>query len=153
METPADLNEIRLVVERAFGQLDEAVLVDALRDTGNLFASSVALVSGEIVGHAALSPAQIGGASIFALAPVAVRPDAQRRGIGAAVVRHVLESAGDSTVTVLGDPSYYSRFGFVDAAPFGMVDAFSDAPGAFQVLRPQVGLDGTIEYARPFYDL
>lgn len=49
------------------------------------------------------------------LAPLAVRPDCQRQGIGMALTRAGLNAcrlAAIEAVVVLGDPGYYSRLGF-----------------------------------------
>ena len=71
-ERPEHQGSIWHVNAQAFGQPNEADLVDALRDNGDLFASSVVLVEGEVVGHAALSIGSIGRGSLLVLAPVAV---------------------------------------------------------------------------------
>jgi putative acetyltransferase len=48
------------------------------------------------------------------LAPVAVHPNLQRRGLGSTLIRHTLlqPAISGSSVFVLGDPAYYARFGF-----------------------------------------
>lgn len=119
-EAPADWGAIRVVNRLAFGRDDEADLVDCLRRDGDVVASVVALEQGEVVGHALFSKLGLqcdDGATIraVALAPVAVRPEHQRRGIGAALIRHGLalcRARGVSAVIVLGHPDYYPRFGF-----------------------------------------
>ena len=54
-ETPEDLEAIREVHRRAFGQEDEARLVDALRDGGYARLSLVAEEGGRVVGHVLFS--------------------------------------------------------------------------------------------------
>lgn len=152
-ETPEDRSVLWHVNAEAFGRPDEADLVDALRDSGDLFASSVVLVDGQVVGHAALSTGLVGQSPVLVLAPVAVLPRHQLHGHGEAVVLHVLRAAGSSPVSVLGDPGYYGRFGFVDAERFGVRPPFAVDPGTFQLLRPEAFPTGVLEYAAPFQDL
>ena len=50
-----------------------------------------------------------------ALAPMAVRPGLQRQGVGSALVKRGIQLCRDCgyvVIVVLGDPAYYSRFGF-----------------------------------------
>src|SRR5215831_8007290 len=90
-ETPADCDAIDQVIQLAFGRPDEAGLVRNLRSDGDLLLSLVADSSPAIVGHVAFSRMFVdtGARQIAAvsLAPVAVRPDCQRMGIGAALIR------------------------------------------------------------------
>jgi putative acetyltransferase len=118
-ETPEDLEAIREVNRQAFGQEDEARLVDALRDSGYVRLSLVAEEGGRIVGHVLFSDLPIVTPAValhaLALAPVAVVPNRQRQGIGSRLVREGLRACaaeGHSVVVVLGHADYYPRFGF-----------------------------------------
>jgi putative acetyltransferase len=82
-----------------------------------LTVSLVAEVDGEVVGHVAFSPARIDGMDRrwFALGPVAVTRDLQRRGIGQRLIEAGLDALrrlGACGCVVVGDPAYYRRFGF-----------------------------------------
>lgn len=120
-ERAADIPAIRLLVTDAFrlaphSSGTEAAIVDALRAAGVLTLSLVA-AGDEVIGHVAFSPVLIDGDEIgwFGLGPLAVRPDRQRGGIGAELVREGLarvRALGARGVVVLGDPAYYGRFGF-----------------------------------------
>ena len=94
-ETPADHEAIRHVNRLAFGQDDEAGIVDALRTGELLRVSLVAEVGGRVVGHVLFSDLTIltdgGTVPALSLAPMAVRPEFQRRGVGSALVREGLE--------------------------------------------------------------
>jgi putative acetyltransferase len=130
------------VHEAAFGRPDEARLVARLRTEAHPFVSLVAERGGRVIGHVFCSPVAIegdpqagrraaGDASGVAspappaggLAPVGVLPDAQGRGAGGALVRAALEASralGWELLFLLGDPAWYTRFGFVLAAPYGL---------------------------------
>ena len=115
----ADRNAIHVVVERAFGQPLEADLVDRLATDGNVVLELVAEKDGGIVGHVLFSRLTVEGDgapfAAVALAPLGVDPDAQRTGIGALLVEEAhrrLQADGEKLSVVLGDPAYYSRFGY-----------------------------------------
>lgn len=116
-ETGGDVAAIREVEEAAFGQPDEADLVDRLRDDGEVLLSLVAEVDGRIEGHILFTRLWIDPGSVpaVALAPLAVSPTWQRRGIGGRLIEaglEVLRQQDERIVFVLGHPSYYPRFGF-----------------------------------------
>jgi putative acetyltransferase len=118
-ETPEDREAVREVNRRAFGQEDEALLVDALRDGGHARLSLVAEEGGQVIGHVLFSDLPVvtpaGTQHALALAPMAVLPERQRQGIGSRLVREGLRAcaaAGHRIVVVVGHPDYYPRFGF-----------------------------------------
>jgi putative acetyltransferase len=136
-ETPADEAAIRDVTRRAFAGLPyadgtEQDIIDALRHRNALSVSLVADRGGTILGHVAFSPAspEDGAAGWYTLGPVSVAPEVQRQGIGHALITSGLarlRDNGASGCIVVGDTSYYSRFGFVKAprlAPPGVEDHF-----------------------------
>ena len=141
----------------SFPTADEARLVDALRASGRLSLSLVAVESDAIVGHVAFSPVTLPGAGGgVGLAPLAVLPSFRRRGIGAALVREGLvhaERAGVQFVVVLGEPAYYGRFGFRPAARWALRDEYHGGD-AFQALelRPAAvpAAGGLVRYAPEF---
>ena len=115
----ADGIAVRSVIEDAFGRPDEADLVERLREPVIQITSLVAIDAGRIVGHAMFSRAWIDTPSdavaVASLAPVAVRTDCQRAGIGSALIRRGIadcRSAGWPAVIVVGHDAYYPRFGF-----------------------------------------
>jgi putative acetyltransferase len=107
------------VNEAAFGQQDEADLVDNLRSAGAVLVSLVAEVNTKIVGHILFSRMSVETADrsipAVALAPVAVLPEHQRQRIGERLIReglNMLREQGEHIVIVVGHPDYYPRFGF-----------------------------------------
>ena len=110
---------VRAVNEAAFGGSDEADLVDKLRGSDHSLISLVDELESGIVGHIMFSRMWIntssGLTSAVALAPVAVLPRHQRKGIGSLLVQHglkLLRGRGERIVIVVGHPDYYPRFGF-----------------------------------------
>lgn len=162
-ESPGDFTAIARVVEAAFGQPDEARLVEALRATEG-YIPALALVAeagGEVVGHTMFTHVNLRGDDanrrILALAPVAVRPDVQRSGIGKMLVREGLRIAGDMgepLVVVLGHPAYYPKFGFSSARAIGVVppsEAMSDSAFMALPLRAyDASYRGTVVYPPAF---
>jgi putative acetyltransferase len=156
-ETPADRAAIRAVHRTSFPTGAEARLVDALRESGRLRLSLVAVDQDRVVGHVAFSPVTLAGAGDGAgLAPVAVLPEHRRRGIADQLIREGLDElglAGCGFVVVLGDPGYYRRFGFEPAARWGLCDEYG-AGDAFQTieLRPHAipNGGGLVQYAPEF---
>jgi putative acetyltransferase len=145
-EGPADAPAIRRILAEAFARADVAVpgevaLVDALRGTTAWLPelSMVADVDGELVAYALLSRVWVGPVRepALALGPVAVLPAHQRLGYGKNVVQAALDAAaelGERLVVVLGNPSYYRRFGFRSAAPLGLTSPWSGLGDPWQAL-------------------
>ncbi len=119
-EVAADVVAIHELNVAAFdGRDEEADLVDALRDSGDLVLSLVAVEQTEVVGHIGFSRVAIetsrGPEGGIALAPVGVQPQRQGAGIGRRLIESglaELRRLGESVVLVVGNPQYYSRFGF-----------------------------------------
>jgi putative acetyltransferase len=161
VELEGDRQGVRQVNEAGFGQPAEADLVDALRSAGAAEVSLVAEADGQIVGHILFSPISVAEAGesqrIAGLAPMAVLPSYQRRGIGPLLVKQSREDcrrAGVQAVVVLGHPDYYLRLGFRRASTFGLRCEFDAPDEAFMALEltPNVlsGNGGEIRYHPAF---
>lgn len=116
-ERPGDEGFVREINRRAFETEEEANVVDRLRNTCDGYLAFVAIVDDVIVGHILFTPATLDGSELvgMGLAPMAVDPGFQNRGIGTLLVRQGLEhlrASGCPFVIVLGHPGYYPRFGF-----------------------------------------
>jgi putative acetyltransferase len=141
-EREEDREAIRAVNEKAFGQPDEADIVDRLRKSCSGLLSLVALEGNEIVGHIQFSPAKIEGSAKtiegMGLAPTAVLPERQRRGVGTHLVKRgieMLRSRSCPFIIVLGHAEYYPRFGFARASMHGIRSQWECVPDdAFMIL-------------------
>jgi putative acetyltransferase len=158
-ETDDDAEAIRRVHRLAFGREVEGQLVDALREGGYGRVSLVAEQDGDIVGHVLFSVLTIADGprvvEALSLAPVAVVPPQQGRGVGTQLIRRGLElcrEQGHALVFVLGDPRYYGRFGF--SSELGARVESPYAGEAFQALEltpgALEGVTGEVRYPPPF---
>jgi len=140
-EQPQDTKIIRDLNKRAFGQTQEADLVDKLRQTCDDLLSLVALMQNEVVGHILFTPVMVEGEDSMvqgmALAPMAVLPEYQRQGIGSALVRTGIEKLKKRQcpfIIVLGHAEYYPRFGFEPASRYGIRSEWEVPDDAFMIL-------------------
>jgi putative acetyltransferase len=140
-EIPTDIPGIRQVERQAFGRSCEAELVDLCRERNKISLSLVASERGEIKGHVLFTPVHLEPADEslkgVGLGPIAVKPDRQRTGIGSQLIRHGLEICrmhGVDFIVLLGDPAYYSRFGFKPANEFGLTSDYEEGD-VFQVME------------------
>jgi len=159
-ERPADVAAVHALNAAAFGRAVEAEAVDAVRADGAARISLVAELAGEVVGHVMFSPVTLDGAAspLLGLAPLAVAPAHQRRGIGGRLVEAGLaacRAAGAPGVVLAGHTDYYPRFGFVPAPPRGLqLRGYPDCEAFFVIeLAPGAlaGLAGEIAF-HPAFD-
>ncbi|MFA5354376.1 MAG: N-acetyltransferase [Thermodesulfovibrionales bacterium] len=167
-EKQRDYKRVGLVIRKAFEDMPyssggEGKLVEGLRKRQS-FSPSLSLVAEverEIVGHILLTPIGIWGDKgripSLALAPLSVIPGLQREGIGTALVRQGLARArelGFRSVIVLGEPEYYSRFGFKPADLWKIETPPGIPPAYFLALElvegGLTGVSGVVEYPEEF---
>ena len=139
-----DLEDVLLVERLAFGGEEEAELVrDLLGDpTAQPALSLLAREHAQALGHILFTAARLEGASrevpASILAPLAVVPGAQRRGIGGRLIEHGIERLGErgvELVFVLGHPDYYPRHGFEPALPHGLAAPYPVTPADAWMVR------------------
>jgi len=159
-ETPDQRAAVLALNRAAFGGDGEADLISRLDGEGTILASLVAVEDGAVTGHILFSrlTLEVEGEAIkaAALAPLAVEPQLQRRGIGSALTAEGLRAMrqrGMEAVIVLGHPDYYARFGFRHdlvariESPFTQYEAFMGLELADGVLA---GRPGRCTYSAAF---
>jgi putative acetyltransferase len=143
-ETDADVAAVRRVHISAFPTSAEADLVERLRASGKAVVALVALDGDSIVGHILFSPVALeplAGTVGLGLAPLAVLQDHEKHGVGRRLVQNGLaacHSWGAGFVVVIGDPPYYTRFGFEPAEKHGLRSEY-DAGDSFMVFKLESG--------------
>ncbi len=131
----------------------EQYIVRELRKSDALSISLVAEHQGEVIGHVAISPVTIsdGATGWFGLGPISVSPNNQRSGVGSKLMLSALEALKDSGASgcvLLGDPAYYSRFGFKPESCIVYPDV---PPEYFQAIQFSGLLpNGTVTYREAF---
>lgn len=149
----ADRPAIAQVVEAAFGQADEARLVERLRASGDALFELVSHDGGEVNGHILFSRLWADSQHLYAaLAPLAVRPGLQRAGVGSALVRASLDSArefGAHGVIVLGHPAYYPRFGFSADTAAQVRSVYAGGPGFMALALEPGAFDAPLSVSYP----
>lgn len=163
---PEDHTGIDTLLQTAFPEPGEARLAMALRAADADTLELVAELDDRIVGVTMFSPteAKLADGRVIpglGLGPVAVLPDYQKRGIGAALIEAGLDyvrTLGPTYCIVLGDPDFYDRFGFEPAPSLDLHwagDPEDKTGNAFQVLAlngaPHLPRGTSIEY-HPAFD-
>jgi putative acetyltransferase len=142
-ETDKDIAAIRHINEAAFGGREEADIVDKVRALPSTKLSLVAVDDdGQLLGHILFSPATLSGdkgqLEGMALAPMAVLPEHQNRGIGSQLVKagiEMLRAEACPFIIVLGHAHYYPRFGFERASQHNIRSQWAGVPDdAFMIL-------------------
>ena len=168
-ETPEDYEQVFLLVEQAFREmefsnLDEQFQVERLRKSEAFIPelSLVAETEGKIVGHILLTRMAINNGSerfpVLGLAPVSVLPAFQRLGVGGSLIEEahrVALNLGYTSVVLVGHPGYYPRFGYKRAGGFGLRFPF-EAPDecCMAVELAEGALDGVwgmVEHPKEFF--
>ncbi|MDE0185340.1 MAG: N-acetyltransferase [Candidatus Poribacteria bacterium] len=159
-EQQEEVQEIRQVIVAALGGEVEANIVETLRYRNKSSVALVAVSVNKIVGHIMFSPVTIGLAPRefrgVGLAPLSVLPEFQGQGIGSMLTREGLKRctmAGFDMAVVLGNHSYYSRFGFERADIYGLSNEYG-ATENFMAIELKHGVfdkvSGMVRYSPEF---
>lgn len=166
-ERQADFPEIEYLLNAAFKQKAEARLVASLRNRAEFISdlSLVAVLNNEVVGYILFFPVNISNEQrqqhhSLALAPVAVLPRHQNKGVGSALINHGLNTATQSnflSVIVLGHAHYYPRFGFSPASRWRISSPFEVPDEVFMAKELKEGalqdVQGLVIYPPEFMEL
>ena len=146
-ETSQDYEAVYHLVKKAFATAEhsdgnEQDLVKKLRKSTGFIPelSIVAVLDGQIAGHIMFTEIKVGHTLQLALAPLSVLPEYQCRGIGARLIAEGHKRAkklGYEYSVLIGHPSYYPKFGYVDAAKFGIFPPFELPKGVFMAYKLQ----------------
>jgi len=164
-ERKNDYDEIKRINDLAFGQENEGKMIEALRKTSNYDTrlSLVAILDNNIIGHILFYQVKIktnqGKLTVLSLAPIAVHPHYQNKGIGSQLVRKGIEVAKDcgfDAIIVVGHPTYYPRFGFKKASIYEIKCPFEVPDEAFLALEIKENIlkncKGTIEFPKEYFE-
>jgi predicted N-acetyltransferase YhbS len=109
-----DPDEEVTIVRNTWSAVHDGPLIELVADEG-----------GAVVGHLQAAPGRLDGAAaaVAGVAPVCVGSPHQGRGVGSALMDALMEAAERRRrplLVLLGEPSYYERFGFEPAGPLGL---------------------------------
>lgn len=162
-ETVDDYKEVYELITEAFATAEHADgneqdLVAALRK-GTAFIPELSLVAeidGRLAGHILFTKAKVNDVEVLALAPLSVRPEYQRQGVGTALINEghkIAKSLGYQYSVVLGSETYYPRVGYIPAQQLG-IEVPEGFPAenfmAIQLQKNAQPLNGSITYAEEF---
>ena len=160
-ERSGDRALISRIVRRAFWEAphtghNEVAVVLGLRQAGALSLSLLLEAEGQAVGYVAVSPVTLsdGSPGWYGIGPVAILPEWQRQGLGSTLMEKVLEALSSSSsldargVVLLGDPAFYTRFGF-RPVPGLTLPGFPEAYFMARVLRGEIP-SATVAYHAAF---
>ena len=129
--TESERKEILNIHNQAFGKDKGPVIAklvdDLLNDeTAMPILSLVAVENNKLIGHILYTKAVVTQTEISIsaqiLAPLAILPEEQKKGIGEKLINEglrLLKVSGTELVFVLGHPNYYPRCGFIPAGEQG----------------------------------
>jgi putative acetyltransferase len=156
-EEERDQLQVRDIIQAAFSTEAESKLVDALRANGKAIISLVAVHGDEVLGHILFSPVSTtpsSDAQGLGLAPVAVKPSFQSKGIGTRLIREGLNQCKElqyDYVVVLGSPEYYGRFGFKKASQFDLQNEYGVDDEFMVIHLTESRVRGLVKYASEFF--
>lgn len=164
-EESKDNRDVFNLIKSAFSDLkisdhDEQDLVERLR-LSDAFIPELSLVAeldGNVIGHILFTKIKVGDMVVLTLAPLAVLPSMQGKGVGTALMiegHRIACDLGFDAVIVVGHEDYYPRVGYVPASDYGINMPFDVPDESFMVLDlSDNGLEhlyGVVEFPLEFF--
>jgi predicted N-acetyltransferase YhbS len=148
-ESPADYKTVENLTREAFWNMymsgcDEHFVLHNLRSSPDYIKELdfVAELDGKIIGNIVYAKASIQDdatkCDIIGFGPISVLPEYQNKGIGSQLITHTVKLAKDNgykAIVILGDPAYYSRFGFKPGKDYNISMPNGSFLDALQVLE------------------
>ena len=164
-ESKRDYLQIKQINDLAFNQENEGIMIENLRSKPEFIPelSLIAKLENEIVGHILFLPLKIKNNNseftTLSLAPMAVKSEYQKMGIGGKLMKkgfEVSKELGFTSIIVLGYPEYYPKFGFKPAINWGIkppIDVPSEVFMAIELEKDALkDVSGTVEFPLEYYD-
>lgn len=162
-ETARDYKEVYDLIREAFATAEHADgneqdLVVALRKSAAFIPelSLVAEVDQALAGHIMFTKARVDRDIVLVLAPLSIRPQYQKQGIGTALITEghkIAKELGYPYSLVLGSETYYPRLGYLPAAQLG-IEVPEGIPGenfmAMKLLETAKPICGAVTYPKEF---
>lgn len=162
-ERVKDYKEVYKLIKDAFASAEHADgneqdLVEDLRK-GDAFIpelSLVAEVDKELIGHILFTKAKVGNDDVLVLAPLSIKPEYQKQGVGTALINEghkIAKEMGYQYSLVLGSETYYPRVGYIPAKQFGIVVPKGIPDENFMAIKLQENtkiISGAVSYAKEF---
>jgi predicted N-acetyltransferase YhbS len=124
--SPEHAPQIEALLDHAFG-------ADRRKKTSYRYRDGVAAIDdlawvalsgeGELIGSIQFWPGRLGQETVLLLGPIALWAGYVGQGVGSCLMNHALRAVADQGwqyVFLVGDPNYYTRFGFVPASTWGV---------------------------------
>lgn len=146
---PQDYSTVATIIKTAFqhsayGYNNEVELVDKIRQQQSYQDLEwVACYQHQLVGHILFSHSEIKQGNQqrltgLCLAPLAVLPEYQSKGIGSELIKTLdkeLEQQGFAYICLVGDEQFYSRFGYQRASHYQIQFAL-EIPAQYCLIKP-----------------
>lgn len=162
-ENVNDYEQVYNVVESAFEKAEhsdgnEQDLVVLLRKSNSFIPelSLVAVNENKIIGYILFTKVKIGDNIELALAPLAVLPEHQRKGIGTMLIKEghkIAKQLNYNYSIVLGSNKYYSRLGYTSASKYNIKAPFEIEDECFMAIKLNENaktISGVVEYDEAF---
>lgn len=162
-ENMSDYEQVYSVIKTAFEKAEhsdgnEQDLVIALRES-NSFVPELSLVAvdeNKIIGYVLFTKIKIGDSTELALAPLAVLPEYQRKGIGTKLIKEghkIAKQLNYNYSIVLGSNKYYPRLGYIPASRYNIKAPFDVKDDYFMAIKLNENakaINGIAQYDKVF---